>query len=1072
MCTNSVDIMCIYMFTALFSNWSVVFWRGYVERFISALVLFVMIFTTVLPPTFVYAEPGTAATQGYTSDAKAKDESNVTGVKKDDTTTKACQCPGEEKTCTECGNKLPPCKNLSWSGAGSGSCEKPSDGTCTNSSGGSQCTIDDVDGARIRLTECQISGITTGCGVVIYGDNQSKSVTFKDLENIKTDLAKPQSEILYDAFGDPIKTDEQIQSKIETPWDRLKEQLGIGAGAQDPSKELPTDTGFVPEKGSGGLEEQRRLGEQASKNYYESLREQGRFNNLFGFSPEPYQSLFSPSTGFGQDTGVPTYQSLQPAVTTQSSPLPSSGFGDVGAGLVSPLPIAPTPSSLTTTGQPISPSGFRSLSGGPRAPYSDDFTREFFGGGVAPPIVSGPELTTVVGPDGKLYNVNPNGTITPGSLTGIGLSPTLQPFQPVGPDGRTISNFDPLADGLGEIAGQGGPVIDTGTIQDIANGRPNTDLVRFATGASAEEVASLEPNQISRIQKALIEEGPVEARRVLGEELQGGSQEGRDQSGFIKAARAAGDDLKNAYVLGVRGVKNLGEALGLRTPDPTKGDITAEDLGFDDPFTEDDNPTGSKLGTSEHDIRGQILEARIATAETDGEKIEAYKDYIQAWKDRSLWDRVTSPLQGNQVERRQIEFDTFQNQLAVKSIDDVGLGMDAAVINSDKARAEVEVYKAELSRLEGGINRPFIAIADRFGLPLPQNITAARARLAEAEANLSKSETVLSGGDFDTGEVRSGQESITDGPSNYSQIDSRSLSSGEIKAIQQKLKDSGHDPGPIDGIWGRKTEEARQLAVARESRSEQVELDGFNEDDNQDEETGKILDFVRSDQFFKNETDSVKTQSDKYKEEVKILEANKKIHAENIAIKEASIKELKVNKKNKPTYTIPDKIDIDEDGKEIGLVYKKGGTDEAIAFENERINEIKAEIARNNGEIELFNQAIVNNNDYVEKLSKFNSGVHYDDPFEDSFDDTITSEQALARDFAKMSYREDGDILPISTQEQTEFLQRAAGAVDPKILHKELFNEAYSDAVRKLAPLERQLADVQGRSRVSFISGV
>lgn len=34
------------------------------------------------------------------------------------------------------------------------------------------------------------------------------------------------------------------------------------------------------------------------------------------------------------------------------------------------------------------------------------------------------------------------------------------------------------------------------------------------------------------------------------------------------------------------------------------------------------------------------------------------------------------------------------------------------------------------------------------------------------------------------------------------------MTQNEIRAHQQKLKDEGFDPGPIDGLWGRKTEDA------------------------------------------------------------------------------------------------------------------------------------------------------------------------------------------------------------------------------------------------------------------------
>ena len=34
------------------------------------------------------------------------------------------------------------------------------------------------------------------------------------------------------------------------------------------------------------------------------------------------------------------------------------------------------------------------------------------------------------------------------------------------------------------------------------------------------------------------------------------------------------------------------------------------------------------------------------------------------------------------------------------------------------------------------------------------------------------------------------------------------MTENEIRAHQQKLKDAGFDPGPIDGLWGRKTEDA------------------------------------------------------------------------------------------------------------------------------------------------------------------------------------------------------------------------------------------------------------------------
>jgi hypothetical protein len=45
------------------------------------------------------------------------------------------------------------------------------------------------------------------------------------------------------------------------------------------------------------------------------------------------------------------------------------------------------------------------------------------------------------------------------------------------------------------------------------------------------------------------------------------------------------------------------------------------------------------------------------------------------------------------------------------------------------------------------------------------------------------------------------------------------MNENEIRAHQQKLKDAGFDPGPIDGLWGRKTEDAtRRWQAATEGK--------------------------------------------------------------------------------------------------------------------------------------------------------------------------------------------------------------------------------------------------------------
>lgn len=39
-----------------------------------------------------------------------------------------------------------------------------------------------------------------------------------------------------------------------------------------------------------------------------------------------------------------------------------------------------------------------------------------------------------------------------------------------------------------------------------------------------------------------------------------------------------------------------------------------------------------------------------------------------------------------------------------------------------------------------------------------------------------------------------------------------------IRTVQEKLKAAGFDPGPVDGVWGRKTEAALDLALATHSK--------------------------------------------------------------------------------------------------------------------------------------------------------------------------------------------------------------------------------------------------------------
>ena len=49
------------------------------------------------------------------------------------------------------------------------------------------------------------------------------------------------------------------------------------------------------------------------------------------------------------------------------------------------------------------------------------------------------------------------------------------------------------------------------------------------------------------------------------------------------------------------------------------------------------------------------------------------------------------------------------------------------------------------------------------------------------------------------------------------------MNTTDIKAIQQALSDKGHDAGPVDGVWGRKT----IAAVRAFQRAEGLEADGI-----------------------------------------------------------------------------------------------------------------------------------------------------------------------------------------------------------------------------------------------------
>jgi len=566
--TNSVDIMCIHMCIALFLSRSAFFWRKCAGKNISAVVLFVVVFTTFMPLHNVSAQAGGDVPTGYTpvgssekSDDTVKQGDSGTETKAegctDDVLKKARQ-DNDISTQSYCAGKQ---ATVTWTDL---------DGKeyiCGRTPGVLDlCTKDNLLDANIATFD----------GKTFISENGLSRVAKEN--ELATELQNYDE--LYKAFDNPEANRSQLPGnqtqqgeKILDKITNTSQQSDTGTGVQDPNRTGPEDPGFNPDvltpeenKLVQRLRALRGFGSNVS-DLFNSPMGGGPFD--FGSSPfsspvpNSFQS-FSPSQTF-----TPSDTGFNPNAISQSSPAFDSGFG------------GNVPSSLT--GGALPPSAVDTFFQSPSGSFSS----------LAPPDVV-PKYQSInfqgsvgigVNPDGSLGFFDSSGKLVPTSQ----LSPSFvdgflqtsqtsifERFGPVGPLGSDfVAELEGIAGSVGSSGFEGSPEVGVNNAlkQSIGSSLPQ---------ASLGDLDRLDINQLSRINDALINLGPVEANRILGEELLNSSIQNRDESGFTKAVQAMTDFGKAAYEAGVKGVKKLGEAFGLIEPDPTEGNITPKDIRFDD----------------------------------------------------------------------------------------------------------------------------------------------------------------------------------------------------------------------------------------------------------------------------------------------------------------------------------------------------------------------------------------------------------------------------------------------------------------------------------------------------------
>jgi len=552
------------MLIALFLSRSAFFWRKREEKNISVVVLFVVIFTTFMPLHNVSAQAGGDVPPGYTpvgssekSDDTVKQGDSGTETKAegctDDVLKKARQ-DNDISTQSYCAGKQ---ATVTWTDL---------DGKeyiCGRTPGVLDlCTKDNLFDANIATFD----------GKTFISENGSSRAAKEN--ELATELQNYDE--LYKAFDNPEANRSQLPGnqtqqgeKILDKITNTSQQSDTGTGVQDPNRTGPEDPGFNPDvltpeenKLVQRLRALRGFGSNVS-DLFNSPMGGGPFD--FGSSPfsspvpNSFQS-FSPSQTF-----TPSDTGFNPNAISQSSPAFDSGFG------------GNVPSSLT--GGALPPSAVDTFFQSPSGSFSS----------LAPPDVV-PKYQSInfqgsvgigVNPDGSLGFFDSSGKLVPTSQ----LSPSFvdgflqtsqtsifERFGPVGPLGSDfVAELEGIAGSVGSSGFEGSPEVGVNNAlkQSIGSSLPQ---------ASLGDLDRLDINQLSRINDALINLGPVEANRILGEELLNSSIQDRDESGFTKAVRGVTDFGKAVYEAG----RKFGEALGLLEPDPTEGTLTAEDAGFGD----------------------------------------------------------------------------------------------------------------------------------------------------------------------------------------------------------------------------------------------------------------------------------------------------------------------------------------------------------------------------------------------------------------------------------------------------------------------------------------------------------
>jgi hypothetical protein len=1038
----------------MFLNSSAVFWRGYAEKFISALVLFVMVFTTVLPPSYVYAqaegaglivpqdqlinkEEGAPGVDQKASTVDGKPKGEVTGASQcskssQDAARKTVQTSTNQQAKTDAQTMLNNCAQR----------EKTEAKTCwvqTNQSVecclNSECTLQEK---KSTLAACTV-GVCEYCryGKCTAIDPKNISLNIKP-EEVGTALQLDYDKKVVGDNGDVFLDEASSQSKLQEfakdqdTVDQIREianmqdyldtpagQTVSNAGVQDTKYTLegPTDTGFNPEA-------LRPIDDQAIREISgpDRMRQLG--------IPEYRIANTFPNTGFVNSVSKPF----------DFNSVPAGGFGVTNP--PSPIPTQSVPSALTTntpfTGQ-VPPTPTYSILNGPQSPptYSNPLVEQFFGG-PAPPINFGP--TVAIGSNGELVAFDQNGNRIP--LNSLSLPPNV-PSSIVPLEFRTVGG-QPLLLGpefgaqLGEIAGSGQGITTEG-ILNIASGRstPQQELVSSLTGAPIDQIRQLEPNVLTRV---LAESDPEIQKRIIGEAVQAGEEKG-PLSGFTKTLRNGieqiGDVAKRALESGVAGARRLGESLGLRTPDPTEGDITSEDLGFNDFYSDLDNPTGQS-GTSESDIRNQISDARDlnnfdsdpdypAVANLGGSANPRTAQEVGLEQGLALRDELT--------QREPLPFIPEDGFNENDNLSASGSGSSETEIRNEILQARIDTLKEQIQTWD---DRSFL---DRVTSPL-QGLRVANARRELSGLEAQRDEIANKALD-DAGIGTGGQvipealRSNTGTTLNYDKIDPSILSSEEIKKVQESLGFTGKD---VDGVWGPKTEEARQIAVVRELEPAPFipEDDPFTTDDN------LLLDGQRL--ALESRNSLLREGIDSYKKGVESLVSDRKKI------------EFDLEKNPNAQFNIPDeKIDLDEDGNEIGVTNEFGervGGKEALAF-------IDAQKAQYEAQIAKLGEEVSKNESHVGKILEYRNGPHHN-----IAGNEITPEEAIVRDYAQISLLQNDLAEDLNDNSRIEneinFLQGAINSVDPNFQLRLAQNNAELDSINAQLRGSKSSADFLG----------